>query len=257
MLSKREVDGNRRTRNRHSGNSKSPWVTVVIPIYNERKTLARVIKEAYKVHRNTEVIVVANGSRDGSKKIARRMGARVISFAFPLGHDVGRSIGAREAKGSVILFIDGDMVIPAKEMIPLVRAVKRGVDVALNQYQGPVRRNKVHKVVLAKHALNILLSRPDLKGASLTTVPHAISRKALETVGTEALAVPPKAQAMAVYKGLIVKAVHPINVGLKNPIRRKANGKDPVGDLIVGDHLEAIHWYIQATNAQSKSQSDK
>jgi glycosyltransferase involved in cell wall biosynthesis len=257
MLSKRHVDGNRRIRTRPIGNSKSPRVTVVIPIYNERKTLARVIEEAYKVHRDTEVIVVANGSRDGSKKIARRMGAKVISFAFPLGHDVGRSIGAREAKGSVILFIDGDMVIPAKEMIPLVRAVKRGVDVALNQYQGPVRRNNVHKVVLAKHALNILLSRPDLKGASLTTVPHAISRKALETVGTEALAVPPKAQAMAVYKGLIVKAVHPINVGLKNPIRRKAHGKDPIGDLIVGDHLEAIHWYIQATNGRSKTQSDK
>lgn len=256
MLKKRHVAGSRRgIRTRLIGNSMSPRVTVVIPIFNERKTLARVIVEAYKVHPKTEVIVVANGSTDGSKKIAKRMGAKVISYNFPLGHDVGRSVGARAAKGGIILFTDGDMVIPAKEMMPLVRAVERGVDVALNQYQGPVRKFNVHRVIIAKHALNTLLSRTDLKGASLTTVPHAISRRALDTIGSEAFAVPPKAQAMAVHKGLIVKAVHPINVGLKNPIRRKSRGKDPVGDLIIGDHLEAIHWYIQATNERA-TQSD-
>jgi glycosyltransferase involved in cell wall biosynthesis len=253
VLKRWQISGSRQgIRTRIFRNSKSPRVTVVIPIFNERKTLARVIEEAYKVHPKTEVIVVANGSTDGSKKIARQMGARVISFDFPLGHDVGRSVGAREAKGRIILFTDGDMVISAKEMIPLVRAVGRGVDIALNQYQGPVQKINAHKVVIAKHALNILLSRPDLKGASLTTVPHAISRKALRKIGAEAFAVPPKAQAMAVQKGLVVKAVHRINVGMMNPIRRKSRGRDPVGDLILGDHLEAIHWYIQATNARAK-----
>jgi hypothetical protein len=55
-----------------------------------------------------------------------------------------------------------------------------------------------------------------------------------------------------VHKGLVVKAVHAINVGRINPIRRKVGGKDPVGDLIVGDHLEAINWFIQATNERAK-----
>jgi glycosyltransferase involved in cell wall biosynthesis len=103
VLKRWHISGSRQgNRTRIIRNSKSPRVTVVIPIYNERKTLARVIEEAYKVHPKTEVIVVANGSTDGSKKIARQMGARVISFDFPLGHDVGRSVGASEGAHHLI-----------------------------------------------------------------------------------------------------------------------------------------------------------
>src|SRR6202022_1091065 len=89
-------------------NSLQPKVSVVIPVMNERRTLASVIQQVHRIHADTEVIVVVNGSTDGSLKLAKRMGARVIAFDFPLGHDVGRSIGAAAAKGEIILFTDGD-----------------------------------------------------------------------------------------------------------------------------------------------------
>lgn len=225
-----------------------PKVSVVIPAMNERKTIAQCILNASRVHGETEVIVVANGSRDGTADIARRMGARVIEYPFPLGHDVGRSIGAREAKGDIVLFMDADFVIPASDLVPFVRAVENGVDVALNSYLGPVRKTNVHHVVIAKHALNSALSRPDLKGCSLTTVPHALSKKALQMIGIDMLAVPPLAHAAAIHKGLNVRAVHHIDVGSKNPRRRRAAGADPLATLIVGDHLEAIGWLIRHTN---------
>jgi hypothetical protein len=81
----------------------------------------------------------------------------------------------------------------------------------------------------------------------MTTVPHTISRKALRVIGAENLAVPPLAQTIAAQKGLKIKAVHFIHVGKRNPIRRISKGVDPLGDVIVGDHLEAIHWLIQNT----------
>ncbi|WP_025699861.1 glycosyltransferase family 2 protein, partial [Paenibacillus forsythiae] len=125
-------------------------------------TIAAAVTEARKIGLRCEVIVVANGSTDGTAEIAASCGARVISCAEPLGHDVGRSVGAEAAKGDILLFTDGDLVIPAKQLRPFAAAVRGGVDIALNDYSGPVRRLRPHPVVLSKHALNLLLGRPDL-----------------------------------------------------------------------------------------------
>lgn len=228
--------------------SASPVVSVIIPAANERRTIASVIRHSRLVHPDTEVIVVANGSSDGTARIAERLGARVIRYENRLGHDVGRSIGARAAKGDILLFVDGDFAVPARDLRPLVKAVKDGrTDVALNSYLGSVDKAVVHEVVLAKHALNAALGRPDLKGASMTTVPHAIHRQAAEAIGFEHLSVPPKAQAIAIARGLRIRPVHFIHVGKKNRKRKKRRGEDPVGDLIVGDHLEAMQWHIERT----------
>lgn len=229
--------------------SQNPVVSVIIPAMNEQRTICDVIANAFRVHESTEVIAVVNGSTDRTAALARRMGARVLEYASPLGHDVGRSIGAAEAKGSILLFMDADFVIRVEDLIPLVKAVREGVDVALNSYLGPTEKWHAHSVIVAKHALNIMLSRPDLRGASLTTVPHAMSRSALDRIGSEHLAVPPKAHAIAIHLGLNVQPVHLIQVGTINRRRRKnANGADWLGRLIVGDHLEALHWLMEHTN---------
>lgn len=227
-------------------NSPVPAVSVVIPVMNEARTLARVIREARRVHPHTEVIVVANGSKDGSAELARRLGARVMQYDKALGHDVGRSVGAYAAKGSILLFIDGDIVIPAGKLRPFVAAIERGADIALNSYSGVVSKTKVHSVVLSKHALNILLSRPRLKGASLTAIPHAMSRRAVDEIGGELLSVPPKAQAAALLAGLNMLAVSYVEVGKSNPKKRK--GTDPLTNLIVGDHLEAVHYLLKRSD---------
>src|SRR5690554_3214603 len=73
-------------------NSQDPIVSVVIPVMNERRTIAQVIRNASRVHSHTEVIVVINGSSDGSRQIAERTGAKVLVYDHPFGHDVGRSI---------------------------------------------------------------------------------------------------------------------------------------------------------------------
>ncbi|CAM4013456.1 glycosyltransferase family 2 protein [Cohnella lubricantis] len=226
----------------------SPYVSVIVPIMNERRTLARVLREAAKVHPRTEVIAVVNGSKDGSLRIARRSGARVMVFDRPLGHDVGRSIGAREAQGQILLFIDADMIIPAAALRPFVDAVASGTDVALNDYSGPTRRTAVHGVVLAKHALNTLLNRPDLRGASMTAVPHAISRHALEMIGSASLAVPPLAHAMAIHANLKIARVRRVDVGQLNPLRFKRERSNSLEPLIIGDHLEAIQWVLRNTD---------
>ncbi|RCX19762.1 glycosyl transferase family 2 [Fontibacillus phaseoli] len=226
-------------------NHPDPLVSIIIPAMNEKTTLPAVLREAGRVHPRSETIVVANGSTDGTPKIAAKRGAKVIHSADPLGHDVGRSLGAQAAKGRVLLFIDADMVIPAKELRPFVEAVLTGTDVALNGYSGPVDRWDTHPVVVAKHVLNAWLARPDLQGASMTAVPHALSRRALDEVGPAALEVPPLAQAMAVVRGMKVRTAHTVSVGKLNPLRQKKGRTDLLASLVAGDHLQAVHWLIR------------
>ncbi len=226
------------------------YVSVIIPVMNERRTLRKVIREASRVHPHTEVIVVVNGSTDGSLDIARKSGAKVLVYDRPLGHDVGRSMGAREAQGNVLLFIDADMVIPASRLRVFVDAVAQGADVALNDYSGPVKKTVVHGVVLAKHALNMLLGRSDLEGSSMTAIPHAISRKALSVIGTSALSVPPLAHTIAIREGLKVERAIHVNVGQLNPVRAKRERRQSLEPLIVGDHLEAIQWLLRKTDSR-------
>lgn len=224
--------------------SDEPVVSVIIPAMNEESTIAEAVLEGRRIHPSSEVIVVANGSTDGTAVRAETAGAQVLYYHDPLGHDVGRHVGAEAAKGRVLLFIDGDMVIPAHQLRPFVRAVLSGVDIALNDYKGPIQRTPVHPVVEAKYVLNIMLGRSDLGGASLTAVPHAISRKAYEMIGSSILSSPPLAQAIGIARGLNVQAVHPIPVGQLNPTRRKG-GADLLTEVILRDHQEAVHWLTE------------
>lgn len=234
-------------------NADRPKVSVIIPVMNERRTVQAVIRECRSVHPDTEVIVVANGSTDGTDRLAEVAGAIVVRYREALGHDVGRSIGALHAKGEVLLFTDGDIVIPGTVLRSFVEAVQNGADVALNDYSGSVSGKRVHSVVLAKYALNAVLGKHELKGVSLTAIPHALSRRAAETIGVEHLAVPPLAYAIAASRGLALKPVRYVEVGRTNPSRkgRRKKGKDPLERLIIGDHLEAIGWLLEQSGPRA------
>lgn len=225
-------------------NADQPKVSVIIPVMNERRSIQSVIRAARSVHPEAEVIVVSNGSTDGTRQLAEAAGARVLFFPEPLGHDVGRSIGALHAKGEILVFTDGDIVIPGSRLRTFVTAIENGADIALNTYSGAADRIQVHSVVLAKYALNAVLEKPELKGMSLTAIPHAMSREAAKRIGFEHLAVPPLAQTIGIVSGLKLVPACYVEVGSTNPARRgrRKNGKDPLEHLILGDHLEAIGW---------------
>jgi glycosyltransferase involved in cell wall biosynthesis len=223
-----------------------PDVSVVIPTMNEEKHIAAIVTAAKQIHPSTEVIVVDNGSSDSTAQRAKKSGANVIFYKEALGHDVGRAIGAKAATGNAVLFLDGDMYIPSDQLQPFVSAIHRGVDVALNQHLGKVEIEPIHSVVLSKHALQLFMRMAYLKGYSMTTIPHALSRKAIQTIGASNLMIPPLALQIAVQNNLRIEAVHPIPVGLMNPKKRKkVNGKDPLQSVIMGDHIEALAAWIQ------------
>lgn len=227
----------------------------VVTAQNEARTLPQVLRECRRLGIDQTVVVV-NGSTDDSQQVAHAMGAQVITYPDPVGHDVGRALGARSvADAGVLLFLDGDLVIPAGDLVPFLQAVRQGVDVALNDLDPfCTPRSYLHTVMTGKRFLNMALGRPDLGSATMTAVPHALSRRALKAIPEHELAVPPVAQVRAVLAGLRVERVHPVDVIRPNPRRPGLNtgpGRTTVEKLILGDHLEALSTLLAALGPRS------
>lgn len=86
-----------------------PRISVIIPAVNEAQTIAQAIESA-SGGADVEVIVVDGGSHDGTRQIARATGAQVISSAAGRGHQM--NAGAATARGSILLFLHADTLLP-------------------------------------------------------------------------------------------------------------------------------------------------
>jgi GT2 family glycosyltransferase len=90
-------------------------LSVVIPVYNGDKDLERCLQGlAGSLRPADEIIVVDDGSTDGSHANAATHGARVLTTeAGPRGPAYARNRGAAAATGDVLVFIDADVVVHA------------------------------------------------------------------------------------------------------------------------------------------------
>lgn len=223
---------------------------------NEASTIGPVLRELLRCPDLDGVVLLVNGSTDATAGEARRVAAEhhdrdhpsihIHELAEPLGHDVGRSLTgqlALEQGAEVLLFLDADFRVRARDLCHFVRAVRCGADVALNRLSGLASMwGAFGPVSAAQRALNALVNRPDLGLDSLVAVPHALSRRAVEVVGCESLSVPPLAQVRAILAGLSVVSPHVVDITAVNrptPGRPRSRSPKEMRELILGDHLEA------------------
>ncbi len=97
-------------------------IAVLIPCYNESKTIEKVVKDYKKVLPNADIYVYDNNSTDGTDKIAKKAGA-IVKYEYRQGKgNVIRSM-FKDIEADCYLMIDGDDTYPkenAKEMCDLV-----------------------------------------------------------------------------------------------------------------------------------------
>lgn len=83
-------------------------ISVIIPVLNESPTVASVVAFAQRAPGVTEVIVVDDGSIDGTPELAAHAGARVITSTL-LGKGASMEDGTWAASNEIVLFLDGDL----------------------------------------------------------------------------------------------------------------------------------------------------
>jgi glycosyltransferase involved in cell wall biosynthesis len=99
-------------------------VSVIIPTYREEGRIGRVVKGVRKVLPGAEVLVVDGGSEDLTVEEARSAGAGVVRVGR--GKGLAVRVGARKARGEVLLFLDGDGSYPPSSLPSLLPPLLSG-----------------------------------------------------------------------------------------------------------------------------------
>jgi len=87
-------------------------VSIIIPAFNEEEIIADVIGRVRlnmnRLNRSYEILVIDDGSKDGTATEAKNAGARVISHPYNIGNGAAVKTGIRHAKGMILVMMDGD-----------------------------------------------------------------------------------------------------------------------------------------------------
>lgn len=102
---------------------KWPSVSIIVPCYNSKATLATALQhvKAMRYSGEKEVIVIDDSSTDGSPELAGQMGFRVVRRQGERGKAAALNQGVRLAKGEIVVAIDSDTYPPQdalEKMIP-------------------------------------------------------------------------------------------------------------------------------------------
>lgn len=117
-----------------------PYLSVVIPAYNEEARLAHSLPliESYLSNQSfeAEILVVDDGSSDGTAALAAKLlrgsGGRVLRLPENRGKGYAVRQGVRQAAGRWVLFTDADLSAPIEEHAKLAAATRdRDLDLAM------------------------------------------------------------------------------------------------------------------------------
>jgi glycosyltransferase involved in cell wall biosynthesis len=114
--------------------NKRKSVSAIVPVYNEEKTISKVVSTLLKNNLIDEVICINDGSTDTSIDVLNRFKEKIeiIDLKKNQGKGFALSVGIKQAKGEVVAFIDADLTNLSDDHIrelltPILNNETRGV----------------------------------------------------------------------------------------------------------------------------------
>ena len=105
-------------------------LSVVMPVYNEIQTIREIVQLVSAVPVDKEILIVDDGSTDGTRDILREMdgrnGVRVFLQPVNQGKGAAVSVGFRYATGDVVVVQDADLEYDPKEYLKLLAPIEDG-----------------------------------------------------------------------------------------------------------------------------------
>lgn len=104
-----------------------PLLSVIIPAYNEAKTIRQILEKVEFLDIDKEIIVVNNGSTDGSEKILREIkyyNLKVIHLTVNRGKGSAFLTGLSQANGEFVIIQDADLEYDPNDYRKLIDAIK-------------------------------------------------------------------------------------------------------------------------------------
>jgi glycosyltransferase involved in cell wall biosynthesis len=105
-------------------------LSVVIPVYNETKTIREIVERVLAVPIPKEILIVDDGSTDGTREILRELdgkdGIRVFLQSVNQGKGAAVSVGFRNATGDVVVVQDADLEYDPNELTKLLAPIADG-----------------------------------------------------------------------------------------------------------------------------------
>lgn len=156
----------------------SPRLSVVVPAYNEASRIASTVRRLrddladVDAHGGLEVLVVDDGSTDGTADRAREAGGcEVLVHERNRGKGAAVRTGVQAATGAVIAFTDADLAYAPDQLRTVLTEVEDGADVVLGSRRHPRSSTVVEASLLRSVGSRVInwLTRLVLAGCYLDT----------------------------------------------------------------------------------------
>ncbi|MEH6590108.1 MAG: glycosyltransferase family 2 protein [Halioglobus sp.] len=111
-------------------------LSIVIPAKNEEEGLSLFLPRLREIYPEVEIIVVNDGSTDGTVRVCEDAGVRVVSHPYSKGNGAAIKSGARAASGEYIIFMDGDGQHDPADIEKLLYKLDEGYDLVVGARSG-------------------------------------------------------------------------------------------------------------------------
>ena len=158
-------------------------VTILIPAYNESKTIQDTIRAIMSVSRVNQIIVINDCSRDRTGELAKEFAVEVINLPHNLGKGGALNYGFPFVKGNVIGLLDGDLGKTASEIDKLLDPVLTGkADMTIGRFPPANKKGGFGLVTtVARKGIRLLTG---LEVASPLSGQRVMRRSVIEKIGS-------------------------------------------------------------------------